>query len=80
MLSFKPDDFSACLKGLGAKIELGRLLGQDQRIQVKNSDEIQPEDFQTARLLLQISEQLKKLARISTIILWKFIFCIAEIS
>ena len=46
MLSFEPEDFSACLKGLGAKIELGRLLGQDQKIQVKNSDELEPEDFQ----------------------------------
>ena len=45
MLSFKPEDFSAWLKGLGAKIDLGRLLGQDQGIQVKNSDELEPEDF-----------------------------------
>ena len=69
MLSFKPKDFSAWLKGLEAKIELGRLLGQDQGIQVKNSDKLEPEDFQ----LCQISEQLRKLARISTILLWKFI-------
>lgn len=82
VLSFKPEDFSAWLKGLGAKIELGRLLGQDQGIQVKNSDELEPEDFKLCPDPTDIwaAQKISSYFHNITLEVHFVIFCIAKIS